>query len=120
MKKLFLVSILLLTAVFTFSQTAKVDGNRETLKTAVETGVFEIYMPSSVSEEDVEKNKGYYTDYFSVSYEAAGQLATIEMIDNSAKGRRVITRLLLSLSVKEVSVDGKNYSLNDFYNTFLQ
>lgn len=120
MKNLFLLSIIMLTSAVAFGQTAKVDGNRETLKSAVEAGVFEILMPDSVSEEDVEKNKGYYTDYFSVSYNTANRLATIEMLDNSPKGRRVITRLLLSLGVKEVNVDGENYSLNDFYNKFLQ
>lgn len=120
MKKLFVLSALLLSSVFVFSQTATLEGNKESLKRNVEVGVFQITMPSSVSEEDVKKAKGYYTDYFTVNYTKETRLATIEMLENTPKARRVITRLLLSLSVKEVNIDGKDYTLNDFYNTFLQ
>lgn len=120
MKTLFLLSVMMLSTMLSFTQTAKIDGDRETLKAAVNTGVFEILMPSSVTEQDVEKSKGYYTDYFTVNYNGETRIANIEMIDNTAKARRVITRLLLSIGVKEVNVDGKEYTLNDFYNTFLQ
>lgn len=120
MKKLFMLSIILFSSIVAFSQTATIDGNKETMKKAVEKGVFEISMPSSVSIDDINKNKEYYTDYFTVDYNDANKLATITMVDDSAKSRRVITRLLLSVGVKEVNVDGKDYTFNDFFNTFLQ
>lgn len=112
--------MMVISTLLAYSQAANVDGNKETLKAAVQIGVFEITMPDSVSEKDVEKSKSYYTDYFTVSYNSENRLATIEMIENTAKSRRVITRLLLSIGVKEVNIDNKDYTLNDFYTIFLQ
>lgn len=120
MKKIVLLFILFLGAYGLNAQTASISGDAESMARQVEKGVFEIVMPSTVTAEDAEKTAGYYTEYFTVDFNATSKVAKITMVDNSQLGRRVITRFLLSNEVRELKFNGNNYTLSDFFMKYWQ
>ena len=115
MKKLFGFIAACLLTIGVSAQTATVNGDAESMKRSVSEGVFEFTLPETANEEDVSRTANYYTDYFTVDYNHDSKKATITMVDNDAMTRRIITRFLLSNDVKLIDFDGKNYTINEFY-----
>lgn len=120
MKKLLTLLAGLTLTLGLFAQNAKVTGDAATLKENVSNGVIEIVFPESTEAKDIEKSSEYYVDYFAVEYSSDTRLARITMVDNTAESRRVINRLLLSNGVRTIDFNGKSYSINDFYSSFLE
>lgn len=120
MKRIVLLFVMFLGTYGLNAQTASIEGDAETMAKQVEQGVFEILMPSSVTADEARKNADYYTDYFTVDFNAETKIAKITMVDNSQMGRRVITRFLLSNEVRELIFNGQNYTLSDFFMKYWQ
>lgn len=121
MKKLlglFVAFTFYLTA-FSQTPTASVSGDAETMKNAIDKGVFEFTLPDYVTEEQVRKSANYYTDYFTVDYTHENRLAKITMLDNDPMTRRIITRFLISTKVKLIAFDGNEYTINEFYEKYM-
>ncbi len=114
-----MLSMFVLTFGFTFAQTASVSGNEATIAEQVEKGTFEIQMPNTTSNEDITKSAEYYVDYFTVEYNGETKVASIKMVDNTPSSRRVINRLLLSNGVRTIAFNGKEFSINEFYDKYL-
>lgn len=122
MKKLFTLTLMLSLAMFSFTQQkgeAFIKGNETSMNAAKETGVFEFKLPNTATKIEVEKNKAYYTDYFTVEYKPELQIALIRMVDNTAGNRRVITRFLVSNGVRTVKLGDTSYTVAEFYEKFM-
>jgi sporulation protein YlmC with PRC-barrel domain len=119
MKNVMMTLMTLLMGVFVFGQTATYKGSVEDIKKGVKEGVFLFIMPAEASQDEVTKNAEYYTDYFTVNYDASAKTVKITMVDNSQMGRRVITRFLLSNGVKSIKVGNEELTLNDFFDKYL-
>ncbi len=119
MKSLMTLIGLFVAVSTTFAQVAKVEGSAAAFEKQVAKGQMEIILPQSADAESVEKSASYYTDYFEVSFNEESKVATINMIDNTASNRRVISRFLLTNGVRNIELDGTNYSINEFYDQFL-
>ena len=119
MKNIIAALVFVLSIGLSFAQTASISGDESSIAKQVEMGKFEIEMPASTSAEDLEKSAEYYVDYFTVDYDESSNTATIKMVDNTPSSRRVINRLLLSNGVRTIAFNGEEYSINEFYDTYL-
>ena len=120
MKNLVIIAVIFFTVNFSFAQNAVFNGTGEDIRSGRESGIFEFTLPETVDEEEVNKSASYYTSYFIVDYNHESRVAKISMQDNDEMGRRVINRFMLSSGVRHIEVEGKEYSLSDFFNTFMR
>lgn len=124
MKRLFftLLTTLSITS-FSFAQDTKNIAVAQSSKELVDSkvsGNYKFTLPESVTAEDVAKNSKYYVHYFTVEFDDNTQMANIKMISNDDKSRHVVTRFLTANQIQSVQVDGKPYSLEEFFNSYLK
>lgn len=122
MRNLLALTLMLTLSLLTFGQDqgeAFVKGTETSMIAAKKAGVFEFKLPAEATKDEVEKNKAYYTDYFSVDYKSEIQIALIKMVDNTPQARRVITRFLISNGVRTIKLGDTKYTVAEFYDNFL-
>jgi hypothetical protein len=119
MKNIITLFAFVLTLSFSFAQNASISGDESTLNSQVEKGEFSIEMPESTNAAEINKSAEYYVDYFTVNYDDNSKIAKISMVDNTPSSRRVINRLLLSNGVRTINFNGKEFSINEFYDAYL-
>ena len=120
MKKIIILFAIMIFTGVGFSQTAIVEGTAASLKKNISENQIEFVMPSEVTNKSVEKSAQYYTDYFTVDFNTESKIAKINILDQEDQARRVITRFLLSIGVRTVSFEGKDYTIMEFYSNFLE
>jgi hypothetical protein len=94
--------------------------SKATLVKGVSTGIIEIKLHEAITKEDVEKYASYYKNIFTVSFDEKSRLASIKMLQNTSANRMVILRFLGANQVQNVIVEGKLFTLNDFYENYLK
>ena len=94
--------------------------NKAELQSGVATGHISLALPTEVTEENVTMYAKYYTNMFTVEFNAQSHVATFHMISNDANSRRVILRFLGANQIVNVQVDDRSYDLGTFFDTFLQ
>ncbi len=124
MKKLFftLIAILTLTAT-TFAQDVKTIAIAETkseLAASKVSGEYTYVLPSNVTAEQVKKNAGYYTSYFTVDYDASSHKATLKMNNDERISRMVMGRFLSSCGVHNLKVGDETITLDKFMEIYLK
>lgn len=121
MKKILgLATGLLLTAA-TFAQsgvtfTDATDGyNKLTAKE------FHFVFDNDVTLEKINTNSTYYTDYYTVT--ATQGASTIDVVitlkEDTEMARRVVSRFFVSLEIRQITVNGKEYEIQEFTSTYL-
>ncbi len=90
-----------------------------TLEAQKNNGVFEFYLPSSVTKEEVEKNAKFYTSHFTVEHFPKTNKVLIKMVDNSEKSRMIIKRFLISNKINNVNANNVDYSIDDFCQKYI-
>ncbi len=98
---------------------AKVE-SAEKFAAAKSKGTYEFQLPESVTAESVKKTSAYYTQYFTVNFDEKTKKAKLTMVQTDDKAKHVIVRFLVSNNVKEITMDGKDYSVDDFHYKFIQ
>lgn len=79
------------------------------------SGTYEFQLPASATAESVKKNSSYYTQYFTVNFDDKTKNAKVKMVQTDEKAKHVIVRFLVANGVTEVTMDGKDYHVEDFY-----
>ncbi|HLV42680.1 MAG TPA: hypothetical protein VKY37_10395 [Brumimicrobium sp.] len=120
MKKLITLIAIMIFSLSAFAQIAKVEGSEEVLKENLADNRVVFIMPSEMTSETIEKSAQYYTDYFTVDYDEKSQKAKILLISGDESDRRVIVRFLLSSGVRTISFAGSDYTIMEFYSSFLE
>lgn len=73
--------------------------------------------------EDIASAASYYTDYFTVEIAdgqaASEHLVTIQLTNDTAMARRVITRFFMTLEVSEIHVEDKPVALGAFIDQYI-
>ena len=121
MKKL---SFLLLALVLNFlafgqkSLTAAVTSKKD-LANGLQSGHIELILPAEVSEENVTMYAKYYTNMFTVDFNANTHVATFHMLSNDANSRRVILRFLSANQIVYVQVADSIFDLGSFFDNYL-
>ncbi len=95
------------------------NGEVELVKSA-KTGVYQFQMPENCTAKMIEKRAGYYTRYFTVSYNESTSMATVKMNEGQEVSKPVIARFLSANGVKELKVDDDVISMSDFIDRFLK
>ena len=124
MNKLFLTAVILLSlSVKVVAQqatkTALAKGTSELVQSK-SNGVYVFTLPKGTTAASVEQNAKYYTIYFKVNYVESTQEATITMVTNDEKSRHVICRFLIASGVEKVNMEGKDYSVDEFYQAHIK
>ena len=124
MNKLFLSAVLFLGLSITAfgqekSKVAVSKGKAEVVNSK-STGVYHFTLPAGTTAENVEKNALYYKIYFTVSYVESTHEATFTMLTNDEKSRHVISRFMSASGIESVQVDGKDFTLEDFFVNFVK
>jgi hypothetical protein len=120
MKKLIILFAILIFAGVGFAQTATVSGTAVTLKKNLSEDFVEFKLPSEVTNDVVEKSAQYYTDYFTVDFNDKTKIARVNLLNQDEQAKRVISRFLLSIGVRTVSFEAKDYTIMEFYSNFLE
>jgi hypothetical protein len=119
MKKILLALVVML-ATFAASAQKSASLSGKALASGKSTGTFVFVMPSEITTDQVDKVKGYYKQYFTVNFNQAKHEATLVLTENKEMNRRVILRFLGALETNAVNVDGKEKTLEDFFNNDLK
>lgn len=124
MKTLFLTTILLLGVTMTSYGQEKlgtaISRSKSELAQSKTNGKYAFTLPSGTSSEKVQQNAKYYTNYFTVEYAAATNIASITMVTNDERSRHVICRFLIASGVDKINVDGTELPVEEFYTNYLK
>ncbi|MBW7868091.1 MAG: hypothetical protein H3C31_07195 [Brumimicrobium sp.] len=120
MKKLLTLIVLVVFTMFGYAQTAKVGGTEESIKNMIGKNYVEFVFPDEITQETIEKSGKYYTEYFTVEYNKPSKIVKVSLIENTDMARRVITRFLLSCGVRTVEFTGKEFTIMEFYDSYLK
>ena len=122
MKKLTLLVLALGLNLLVFGQKtlSASAANLAELKGGVASGHIQLTLPAEVTEENVIMYAKYYTNMFTVDFNAKSHVATFHMIINDANSRRVILRFLGANQIANVQVADRAYDLGAFFDNFLQ
>ena len=122
MKKLTLLVLALGLNLLVFGQNtlSATATNVAELKGGVATGHIRLTLPAEVTEENVVMYAKYYTNMFTVDFNATSHEATFHMLTNDANSRRVILRFLGANQIANVQVADRAYDLGAFFENFLQ
>ena len=120
MKKLITLIAIMVFTLGTFAQTAKVEGDKDLLKSNLVNKKVVFVMPSDMTAETIDKSAQYYTDYFTVDYNGESKVTKILLLSDAETDRRVIMRFLLSTGVRTINFDGQDYTIMEFYSSFLE
>jgi hypothetical protein len=101
----------------TLSASAK---NLAELKGGVASGHIQLTLPNEVTEENVIMYAKFYTNMFTVDFDAKSHVATFHMIANDPNARRVILRFLSANQIVAVQVENKSYDLGAIFENYLQ
>ncbi len=122
MKKLTLLVLALGLNLLVFGQKtlSATAANLAELKGGIATGHIQLTLPAEVTEENVIMYAKYYTNMFTVDFNAKSHVATFHMLTNDANSRRVILRFLGANQIANVQVVDRAYDLGAFFDNFLQ
>jgi hypothetical protein len=122
MKKLTLLILALGLNLLVFGQKtlSATATNVAELKGGVASGHISLTLPAEVTEENVVLYAKYYTNMFTVDFNATTHVATFHMLTNDANSRRVILRFLGANQIANVQVADRAYDLGAFFENFLQ
>ena len=83
-------------------------------------GIYVFQMPGSVTAEQIKKSAGYYSQYFTVDFDAKSHDAKITMVKNDDLSKHVIIRFLVTNGIKEINMTGKNYDVESFFRDYIK
>jgi hypothetical protein len=94
--------------------------NAEKFAASKVNGIYVFQMPSSVTSEQIKKSASYYTQYFTVDFDAKSHDAKINMLKNDDVSKHVIVRFLVANGIKEINMTGKNYEVDAFFQDYIR
>lgn len=118
MKKI-LFALALVFGAFTANAQLKASTTAVSLQEGMSTMNYSFTMPNEASEEQINKVKDYYKNYFTVAYDSKSHVAKIHLTENKEMNRKVIQRFLMSSGVQTVTVDGKDMTVPNMYEQYL-
>lgn len=78
-------------------------------------GTYVFELPAGATAESVKKTASYYTQYFTVNFDEKTKKAELNMVQTDEKAKHVIVRFLVSNNVQAVTMDGKDYTPEEFF-----
>jgi len=112
MKKIVLVLAVMISA-FAASAQKMASASAETLTKGKSSGVYVFTLPAEVTTEKVEELKKYYDHYFTTAFDQGKHEVKFTLTENEPLNRRVISRFMAGVEVKEYKVGDKTYASFD-------
>jgi hypothetical protein len=84
------------------------------------SGKFTFIMPEGTVAEDLAHSTKYYTNYFTVDFNASTREAKITMVNNDEKSRSIIARFLISNGVQELNIGGVLVPVTELFERYLK
>lgn len=120
MKKLAGLFIGLLLGLTSFGQTVEfTDAGPGYDKTA--TTEFNFDFSEHFSIDDINTTAANYASYFTVATtaNASGVSCKVTLVEDTEMSRRVVSRLLISLGLQNVTAEGSSVGMNEFMETYI-
>lgn len=123
MKKIFFTLIAVMTiAISTFAQDATkmaVTGGDAALAKSKISQVYNYVLPEAITQEHIDRVSKYYTSYFTISFNEENKATKVTLKD--VKGASMVMgRFLSSCNVREIKIDDKVISLDEFMKNYLR
>lgn len=117
MKKV-VIALALVFAGFTLNAQEGISLKSNQVHQAYKTGEFTINVPEDVTVEQVDKLKGYYKDYFTVSFNEDKDELVFKINKDDQNSFRVVNRMLVGLNLKTFIVDGQTMNFEEMYSKY--
>ena len=114
-----MICVLAFASSFAFSQNAA-SITESQLKSGKSSGVYEFTVPESITAEKVDAVKGYYKDYFTVSFNEATDQLKVTLLKKEEMNVNVMNRLLVALDLRTISVGGQEMTFQDMKDKYLR
>lgn len=119
MKKMLLVLAVIFSA-FAASAQKMATVTNESLTKGKTSGVYVFTLPADITTAQVKDSEKYYTQYFKVNYDEGKHLATITMVQNNEKARRVIDRFMSTLQIRTFKVGESDYTFQELFDQYMK
>ena len=122
MKKILGLVFGLMIGAFSFAQSPVTFNENVSTYDKNATTVFHFNFDATITEESINSNKKYYTDYFTVGSTAnahGGHDVTITLAQDDELSRKVVQRFFASLQVEKINVNGSEIAMTDFISTYI-
>lgn len=83
-------------------------------------GKYTFVLPYGTSNETVQQNAKYYSQYFTVDYAAGSNTANITMLTNDEKSRHIICRFLFASGVEKIDLEGISIPVEEYFTTYMK
>lgn len=83
-------------------------------------GKYTFTLPYGTSNETVQQNAKYYSQYFTVDYVAGSNTANITMLTNDEKSRHIICRFLFASGVEKIDLEGTSIPVEEYFTTYMK
>ncbi|MCB0477548.1 MAG: hypothetical protein KDC84_05265 [Crocinitomicaceae bacterium] len=124
MKNIIIVLLSVFTFTFSFAQekVANFGENSETYATNRSNGVYVFHLNSSeYTEKFIAEKANYYTNHFNVTTSVEGDLIKVQVTLKgiSQENKNIVTRLFVSLDVKEIKYKGESFETREFLSKYI-
>jgi hypothetical protein len=89
------------------------------VSTGKSSGLFSFVLSTAITSEQVDGVKGYYENYFTVSFNPTSHVMQVKMKAKEELNYKVMNRLMVSLNIQKFIIDGKALTFDEFYNQYL-
>jgi hypothetical protein len=117
MKKI-VIAIALVFAGFAVNAQETVQVSSKSVAKVKQSGMFYVSVSDAITAEQVEKVKGYYKNYFDVVLNSENNQLEFKMVNTDTMSFNVVNRMLVSLNVQHILVDGKEMTFEEMMDRY--
>lgn len=115
-----LFALLLTSFSFGISAQEKALISTEAIAKCKSQGVFELVIPTTVTQDMIAESAAKYTTYFTVDFDKKSHAIAIKLTKNEEMNKRVITRFLMSVGLENVTIMDKQVRVDELYDLHLK
>lgn len=120
MKKIFLIATLFFVGFSTINaQSYAISADAKKLELARTSGVYEFVMGSDVTEDRVAEVAKYYTEYFTINFDATSYKATITLFNKDETSKMVMTRYFMAIGASKIMMGEELMELQDYFKKYI-
>ena len=120
MKTFLLILSLLFVGFSTINaQSYAISADVKKLEIAKTTGVYEFVMGADVTEEKVTEVSKYYTEYITITFDAATSKSTITLVNIDEKSKMVMARFFGAIGAENIMMGEELMSVSDYLQKYI-
>lgn len=121
MKKIIFLSAFFVTAMFSFAQAQQVAkvNSLEMYEKQKFNDVFTFELTTKETKERVSETSKFYKEYFTTTFDEKTNSIVVKMANQDPTNRKIMRRLFAGLGINEVTVEGKNIPVEEFFRMYV-